>query len=84
LKLEYDDPLSNFAFNFNLRRYSVGVEIDAPCLDECRSRAASLGPDVASLCSWHLRDITSLPAGSLGRAVQVNPRLTALGFSASS
>jgi hypothetical protein len=22
LKLEYDDPLSNFAFDFNLRRYA--------------------------------------------------------------
>jgi hypothetical protein len=23
LKLKYDEPLSNFAFNFNLRRYDV-------------------------------------------------------------
>jgi hypothetical protein len=23
LKLQYDEPLSNFAFNFNLRRYNV-------------------------------------------------------------
>jgi len=27
LKLIYDGPLSNFAFNFNLRRYNVGVEV---------------------------------------------------------
>jgi len=26
LKLKYDDPLSNFAFNFNLRRYTTGFE----------------------------------------------------------
>jgi hypothetical protein len=25
LKLKHDEPLSNVAFNFNLRRYSVGV-----------------------------------------------------------
>ena len=24
LKLKYDEPLSNFAFNFNLRRCTVG------------------------------------------------------------
>ena len=24
LKLKYDNPISSFAFNFNLRRYSVG------------------------------------------------------------
>jgi hypothetical protein len=26
LKLKYDEPLSNFAFNFNLCRYSMGDE----------------------------------------------------------
>jgi len=25
LQLQYDGPLSNFAFNFNLRRYAAGV-----------------------------------------------------------
>ena len=25
LKLKYDEPLSNFAFNFNLRRYTVAI-----------------------------------------------------------
>ena len=25
LKLKYDEPPSNFAFNFNLRRYSLGL-----------------------------------------------------------
>jgi hypothetical protein len=25
LKLEYDEPLSNFAFNFNLRHYHMGL-----------------------------------------------------------
>jgi len=33
LKLEYDEPLSNFAFNFNLRRYTV------VCIDEVHERS---------------------------------------------
>ena len=28
MKLEYDEPLSNFAFNFNLRRYAKGGDAD--------------------------------------------------------
>jgi len=27
LKLKYDGPLSNFAFNFNLRRYTSGLSV---------------------------------------------------------
>jgi len=27
LKLQYDEPLSNFAFNFNLRRYSQALRL---------------------------------------------------------
>jgi hypothetical protein len=52
-----------------LARYGctcVGVEIDAPCLDACRSRAANLGADVDGKCKWHLLDITSMPPGTLG------------------
>jgi len=30
LKLIYDGPLSNFAFNFNLRRYTEGAHAAAP------------------------------------------------------
>jgi hypothetical protein len=30
LKLDYDEPLSSFAFRFNLRRYTVGI---TPCVD---------------------------------------------------
>ena len=30
LKLKYDTPLSNFAFNFNWRRYTKGFAIAAP------------------------------------------------------
>ena len=44
----------------------VGVEIDAPCLDRCRARADAMGPDVASVCTWHLADMTAMPPGSLG------------------
>jgi len=29
LKLEYDEPLSNIAFNFNLRPYSLAMKLDA-------------------------------------------------------
>jgi hypothetical protein len=29
LILQYDEPLSNFAFNFNLRRYNVGTSFEA-------------------------------------------------------
>jgi len=28
LKLTYDGPRSNFAFNFNLRRYTAGYDVD--------------------------------------------------------
>ena len=44
----------------------VGVEIDAPCLAESERRAEAMGEAVSRLCSWHLRDATALPAGSLG------------------
>jgi hypothetical protein len=36
LKLKYDKPLSNFAFKFNLRRYTMvgrAVEADEPLMD---------------------------------------------------
>jgi hypothetical protein len=36
LKLEYDEPLSNFAFNFNLRRYTE----ELPALVEAELPAA--------------------------------------------
>ena len=35
MKLQYDQPLSNFAFNFNLRRYST----DAAAARKDRARA---------------------------------------------
>jgi hypothetical protein len=38
LKPKYDDPLSNFAFNFNLRRYSVDDAEGAGC-DAADARA---------------------------------------------
>ena len=44
----------------------VGVEIDAPCLAESKKRAEAMGNAVSDVCSWHLRDLTALPAGSLG------------------
>ena len=44
----------------------VGVEIDAPCLAESQKRAEAMGKAVSDVCSWHLRDVTALPAGALG------------------
>jgi len=41
VKLEYDKLISNFAFKFNLRRYTTAV---------IRLRAR-LGPDVSLMCS---------------------------------
>jgi hypothetical protein len=55
----------------------VGVEIDAPCLDRCRARADAMGPDVASVCSWHLADMTAMPPGSLGADDSLAPDVPA-------
>ena len=44
----------------------VGVEIDAPCLERCEAGASSMGDAVESKCRWFLRDMTSMPAGSIG------------------
>jgi len=32
LKLQYDEPLSNFAFNLNLRRYTLAALVFSPFL----------------------------------------------------
>ena len=45
----------------------VGVEIDAPCLDRCRARADAMGPDVASVCTWHLAGPTREALGNRHR-----------------
>lgn len=41
----------------------VGVDIDRRCLADARLLAEARG--VAHLCSWHMCDLTRLPAGSL-------------------
>jgi hypothetical protein len=44
VKLRYDGPVSNVAFNFNLRRYSKGSRM--MCVDmECRCPALFPGGD---------------------------------------
>ena len=32
LKLKYDEPLSNFGFNYNLRRYTMGEDVQVVML----------------------------------------------------
>ena len=44
----------------------VGVEIDKPCVVEAERLADGLGTQVKNKCSWHLKDVTQLPPGSLG------------------
>jgi len=39
LRLQYDEPLSNFAYNFNLRRYS--------------ELASQIGEEAKSLLTFH-------------------------------
>ena len=55
----------------------VGVEIDAPCLDMCKEGASRLGADVDDRCSWFLRDMTSMPSGSLGTDDSLGPDVPA-------
>ena len=87
MKVKYDKMLSNFAFNFNLRHYMVaalqplnaavfvgdGVLQGAADFDYLAlAMAAAAAPALGSLAV----------AGANGKAVQVDPRLTLLGFNA--
>jgi len=56
LRLQYDEPLSNFAFEFNVRRYTTGIA--------CWGARRVCSP--ARVCSWR-----SSAQGCTGRAVQV-------------
>ena len=55
----------------------VGVEIDAPCLDMCKEGASRLGVEVEGRCQWFLRDMTSMPAGSIGMDDSLAPDVPA-------
>jgi len=46
LKLKYDQLLSSFAFNLNLRRYNSDSESDSGSDDDEDPNAADLDPDV--------------------------------------
>jgi hypothetical protein len=46
LKLEYDEPLSNFAFKFNLRRYIVVV-------DNASDDPAEVVEELVQVNAWH-------------------------------
>jgi hypothetical protein len=54
LKLKYDDPLSNFAFNFNLRRYNKGpIRNDIRELIEAAGRgshSSTFHPNLSRSC----------------------------------
>ena len=46
LKLKYDKPLSNFAFKFNLRRYTSALSVHYHLLD------ANGNPQVTTVVGW--------------------------------
>jgi hypothetical protein len=57
LKLRYDEPISNFAFNFKLRLYNVDVVellIAAPGVDVNKPRADGATPLAAAVASGHV------------------------------
>ena len=61
MKPQYDEPLSNFAFNFNLRRY---IE-DAKCVGEKRALDACLAyqarqPKSSNTINYHLQRLSRL------------------------
>jgi len=51
LKLKYDGPLSNFAFNFNLCRYIQGIGVDDIFVFFDTFRQATAGAYTRSLLS---------------------------------
>jgi len=51
LKVHYDEPLSNFAFNFNLRRYN---EVEDCYSDMLRPQPIPI-PTVTILIGWAVR-----------------------------
>jgi len=60
LKLRYDQPLSNLAFNFNLRRYTM----------DCTSDTAMYRLELSQelLSRTHLRDVAGYQAGAYTRS----------------
>ena len=46
MKLQYDEPLSNFAFKFNLRRYAKGAPT-VRFLQQAEAQYAALAPVLA-------------------------------------
>jgi hypothetical protein len=49
LKLKCDEPLSNFAFNFNLRRYTMGIDPSGAVASEGLRRVTAFRDLAASL-----------------------------------
>lgn len=56
----------------------VGLDIDQPCIDLARARAAEAG--VEQLCSWMRCDMLQLPQGTLAGALALPPATVALAF----
>jgi len=78
LKLKCDALLSNFAFKFNLRRYTMGAEAGDPkamfnlgtCLDEGKGVAA---PDHLAAAGWYRYGLADISRHVIQGAL--NPRL---------
>jgi hypothetical protein len=49
LKLRYDEPLSNFAFNFNLRHYIEGISFGTRLIFEAMAANGGVEPIETSL-----------------------------------
>ena len=54
VKLDYDQPLSNFAFNFNLRRYTMACALLALNFPECTKLLGPVVPGVTVRCGAHV------------------------------
>jgi homogentisate 1,2-dioxygenase len=67
LKLKCDEPLSNVAFNFNVRRYTEGASLHS-CM-------TAHGPDAGTFERASAGGACDRPS-AIGGAVQVNLRLT--------
>ena len=79
LKLDYDEPLSNFAFRFNSRRYNVALQVQARLLrhaGECLAATGLRIVDIGVVNTLHaatdaeLRALEPVPLGPVSRASQ--------------
>ena len=69
MKLQCDEPLSSFAFNFNLRRYIMGPGL----AQASRQSVAAGGAAPQSSVSFASDAFSGFSLGKVGRAVQADP-----------